>query len=329
MNGLVKMRLNGETSNRVKVVIIAGPTASGKSALAMELSELFDGEIINADSMQVYRYMDIGTAKPTPEQRKRIAHHLIDVTAPDEEFTAARYATEAAKAINDIHARGKNIFVAGGTGLYIRALTKGLFKGPGTDKELRREFILLARSQDQIGSDGARYLYERLKEVDPESAARIHPNNIVRVIRALEVYHLANKPISAFQMEHGFSEEPYETIKVGLMVDRKVLYKRIDDRVDSMMKNGLLEEVRRLLARGYSPSLKAMGGLGYKEIIQHLQNECTLEEAVGEIKKNTRRYAKRQMTWFKKEADIKWFPYERKDEIISLLDGFFKVRGPR
>ena len=305
--------------DKIKIIVIVGPTASGKSALAMELSERFDGEIVSADSMQVYRYMDIGTAKPVKEQREKIPHHLIDIADPDEEFTAARYSDEASKAIREIHERGKNVFVAGGTGLYIKALTKGLFKGPGSDVRLRNEFAILGS-----GSEGTRYLYEKLKEVDPEAASRIHPNNAARIIRSLEVYYLTNKPISVFQKEHNFSEEPYEAIKVGLSADRKSLYKSIEDRVDNMMKVGLVEEARRLLDMGYSPDLKTMRGLGYKEILGYIQNKYGLEEAVREIKKNTRRYAKRQMTWFRKEADIRWFSSEEKGKMIALIEGFLR-----
>lgn len=312
--------------DKIKIVIIVGPTASGKSMLAMELAARFNGEIVNADSMQVYRFMDIGTAKPTREQRQRVPHHLIDIADPDEEFSAARYNEEASRAIHDIHERGKNVFVVGGTGLYIRALTKGLFKGPGSDMRLRNEFATLGSR-----SEGPRYLYEKLKEVDPEAASRIHPNNMARIVRALEVYYLTNKPISAFQKEHGFSEEPYDALKVGLSIDRKLLYKRIEDRVDSMIAAGLVEEVRRLLAMGYSPDLKAKRGLGYKEIVGYIQNKYSLEDAAMEIKKNTRRYAKRQMTWFRKEADTSlppnasvggWFAHDEREGIIILVKEF-------
>jgi tRNA dimethylallyltransferase len=303
--------------NKIKVVAIVGPTASGKSVIAIDLSRRFDGEIVSADSMQIYRYLDIGTAKTVKEAKENIRHHLIDIADPDEEFTAARYRDEASKVIREIHERGKNVFVVGGTGLYIRALTKGLFKGPGSDAQLRSELAMLGS-----GNDGARYLYEKLKETDPEAALRIHPNNTARIIRALEVYYLTKKSISVFQKEHNFSEEPYELIKIGLSVDRKSLYKSIEDRVDNMMKVGLEEEARRLLDMGYSPGLKTMRGLGYKEIIGYIQNKYSREDAVREIKKNTRRYAKRQMTWFKKEADIRWFASEEKDKIISLIEGF-------
>ncbi|MBI5048226.1 MAG: tRNA (adenosine(37)-N6)-dimethylallyltransferase MiaA [Deltaproteobacteria bacterium] len=303
--------------NKIKIVAIVGPTASGKSMLAMELAERFNGEIVSADSMQVYRYMNIGTGKPTKEQSAKIPHHLIDVANPDEEFSAARYSNEASESINLIHEREKNIFIVGGTGLYIKALTKGLFKGPASDKRFRNELTMLG-----AGSEGIRYLYERLKEIDPEAASKIHPNNTARIVRALEIYYLTNKPISLFQKEHGFSEEPYNVLKIGLSVDRKFLYKCIEDRVDNMVEAGLVEEARRLLAMGYSPGLKAMCGLGYKEIVMYIQNKCTMEDAVREIKKNTRRYAKRQMTWFKKETDVRWFVHDENDRIISLLERF-------
>lgn len=303
--------------NKMKIVVIVGPTASGKSALAMELAEKFNGEIVSADSMQVYRYMNIGTAKPAMEQRKKIVHHLIDVADPDEGFTAARYSGEASKAICGIHERGKNVFVVGGTGLYIKALTKGLFKGPGSDARIRSELIALG-----AGSEGAQYLYEKLKEADSDAASKIHPNNVARIVRALEVYYLTNKPISAFQKEHSFSEEPYEVMKIGLAVDRKSLYKGIEDRVDNMMQAGLVEEIRRLLAMGYSPGIKTMCGLGYKEIIGYIQGKYGLSDAVMEIKKNTRRYAKRQMTWFRKEVDIRWFAPDERQGIMTLVKEF-------
>ena len=307
---------------KIKIVVVVGPTASGKSMLAMELAARFKGEIVNADSMQVYRFMEIGTAKPTKEQRQRVPHHLIDIADPDEEFNAARYSEEASRSIHDIHERGKNVFVVGGTGLYVRALTKGLFKGPGSDMRLRNEFAILGSR-----SEGARYLYEKLKEVDPDAASRIHPNNMARIVRALEVYYLTNKPISVFQKEHGFSEEPYDVLKVGLSIDKRFLYKRIEDRVDSMIEAGLVAEVKKLLDMGYVGTdlksvPKAMHALGYKEILEYIQNKISLENAVEEIKKNTKRYAKRQLTWFRKEADIKWFAHDKKEDIIILVKEF-------
>lgn len=299
--------------DKIKLVIIVGPTALGKSRLAMELAERFNGEIVNADSRQVYRYMDIGTAKSSHEDRRRVPHHLIDIVDPDEDFTAARFRTEAMKVIQDIYERGRNIFVAGGTGLYIKALIGGLFKGPGADEGLRGEL----RRETEL--EGADYLYQRLKEVDPVAASCIHPHNMVRVIRALEVFYLTDRPISSFQREHGFLERPYETLKVGLIKDRRDLYRDIEARVDRMIEAGLIEEVRGL---GYPPTLKAMQGLGYREIVDYLHGKYTLEEAIRRLKRNTRRYAKRQMTWFRNDRDIHWFPPEDRQEVFSLVEGF-------
>lgn len=316
LSSIVKMQ-------KIKVVIILGPTASGKSDIALDLAERFNAEIVSADSMQVYRYMDIGTAKPPMRYRTKIQHYLIDIADPDEEFSAARYKDEAAKVIDEIHRRGKNILVVGGTGLYIKVLTKGLFKCPGIDIKIRNELDLLANScTDQFSEDGKVYLYNKLKEVDPDAATRIHPNNIRRIVRALEVYYVTNKPISVLQKEHSFSDEPYKTLKIGLSIDRDILYKRIEDRVENMIAAGFEKEVRRLIEMGYLPQLKAMGGLGYKEMLGYIHNKYSLEEAVKEIKKNTKRYAKRQMTWFKRDTDIVWVKDGEKDKMISLLEGF-------
>ncbi len=302
--------------DRIKAVVIAGPTASGKSSLAVELAALFNGEVVSADSMQVYRRMDIGTAKPTAKERRGVPHHMIDVVDPGEDFTAARFREMALASVKEIHGRGRNVFIAGGTGLYIKALTRGIFKGPPADPGLRAE---LAREADAHGSER---LYERLKAVDPAGASNIHPNNLVRVIRALEVYALSKTPISEFHREHAFSEATFETLKIGLCPDRTELYERIDRRVEKMMENGLLEETKKLLQAGYSSFLKPMGGLGYKEMTGYLGGEYGLEEAVRLLKRNTRHYAKRQMTWFKKDPEIRWFNPGRKNDIIETVKGY-------
>jgi len=299
----------------IKLVVLVGPTASGKSRLAIELAERFNGEIVNIDSRQVYRYMDIGTAKPSDKDRERVPHHLIDIVDPDEDFSVAKFREEAVKAIQDIYERGRNIFVVGGSGLYIKALIGGLFKGPGADEGLRSELRREAELQ------GARYLYQRLKEVDPEAASCIHPHNMVRVLRALEVFYLTDRPISSFQKEHGFLERPYETLKIGVTKDRHTLYRDIEARVDRMIEAGLVEEVKRL---NYPSILKSMQGLGYREIMGYLYGKYTLEEAIRRLKRNTRRYAKRQMTWFRKDRDIHWFYPEDRERIFSLVEGFFQ-----
>ncbi|OGQ04917.1 MAG: tRNA (adenosine(37)-N6)-dimethylallyltransferase MiaA [Deltaproteobacteria bacterium RBG_19FT_COMBO_58_16] len=301
---------------KIKTIIIAGPTASGKTDLAVQLASLCNGEIISADSMQVYRRMDIGTAKPTLEERGGIPHHMIDIIEPGEEFSAARFASLALEKIRGMHERGKNPFVAGGTGLYIKTLTHGIFKGPEADPALR------ARLEREADEHGSARLHERLKEVDPAGAAAIHPNNRARVIRAIEVYTLSKKPISEYHREHAFSDEPLQTLKIGLAVDREELYGRINERVDRMMARGLLAETRGLLDAGYSPSLKPMGGLGYKEMTGCIEGRCALDEAVELLKMNTRRYAKRQMTWFGKDPGIRWFNPGQKKDIIEAVKEF-------
>ncbi|MDH4101711.1 MAG: tRNA (adenosine(37)-N6)-dimethylallyltransferase MiaA, partial [Nitrospirota bacterium] len=294
-------------------------TACGKSALACELAGTFNAEIVSADSVQVYRSLDIGSAKPTPEQRRKIAHHLVDVVEPDEDYTAARFADDAQAAVSDILSRDRNVFVVGGTGLYIKALLGGLFAGPGADASVREELLEFAQAS------GTEALYERLKEADPEAAKRTHPNNVRRVVRALEVFAISNKPISEFQAEHGFSESRYDALKIGINVERKELCEAIDRRVDEMIVSGLVDEVRVLIERydgridGAGPGLKSMGSLGYKEIARYLSGGTGLSEAIAEIKKNTRRYAKRQMTWFRKDTDIKWYSSADKTGIIARI----------
>ncbi|MEK7851747.1 MAG: tRNA (adenosine(37)-N6)-dimethylallyltransferase MiaA [Deltaproteobacteria bacterium] len=303
---------------KLKIIVIVGPTAVGKSKIALELAERFDGEIVNADSMQVYRYMDIGTAKPSAVDRERVRHHLIDIRDPDEDFDAARFQEEASKAIVDVVNRGHLPVVAGGTGLYIKALTEGIFDAPGSDKELREKL------RKEAEASGISALYNKLSEVDPESAGRIGPRNTHRIIRALEVFCLTGIPISQYQKEHAFSERPYDTFKIGLTKERETLYKDIDDRIESMVKAGLVDEVRRIIEMGYSPGSKAMKALGYSHICRYLKGEYDLEEAVRLIKRDTRHYAKRQMTWFRRDAGITWYD-AHKEELIGHI--FSEVGG--
>jgi len=284
---------------KIKLLVVAGPTGSGKSALALRLAEATGAEIVNADSMQIYRGLDIGTAKPSAEELARVPHHLLSFVPPEENFSASDFRREAARVIEEIHRRGRKVIVVGGTGLYIRALLEGLVDSPEGDPELRRQFE---------GRSGAELLQE-LQEVDPETAARLHPNDRVRIVRALEVFTQTGRPISAFRSEHGFAERHYETLKIAIRVERDELYRRLNLRVDQMLRDGLLEEVAGLLAAGYSRELKALRSIGYKEIAAHLAGELTLDEAVELIKRDTRRYAKRQMTWFSRENDIYWLEY--------------------
>ena len=304
-----------------KILVICGPTASGKSALALELARRLDGEIVSADSMQVYRGMDIGTAKPSAEERARIPHHLVDIADPDQPFSAADFAGAADAAIRDIGSRGKRAIVAGGTGLYIRALLKGLVDSPGGADEFRQAL------HEEAGRLGNEALLERLRQVDPELAARLHPNNLPRIIRALEVHHLTGIPLSRYQQEHGFSGRHYRSLQIGVRAERPLLYSRIDERVDRMLEQGLVQEVQRLLNAGYGPDAKAMRSIGYKEMTAHLAGESSLEEAIRLIKRNTRHYAKRQLTWFNADKDILWLEYPAEfDTILNIAIEFFDHR---
>ncbi|GLI39280.1 tRNA (adenosine(37)-N6)-dimethylallyltransferase MiaA [Geobacter hydrogenophilus] len=303
---------------KARLVIVQGPTASGKSALALELAERIGGEIVNADSMQVYRGMDIGTAKPSQEERRRVPHHLYDIVDPDVNFTAADFREHASRAITEIGRRGKRVVLVGGTGLYIRILTQGLVDSPGGDDNIRREL------EDRAHSEGLESLHRRLAAVDPVAAARLHPNDGVRIVRALEVFLLTGRPLSAFQEEHRFADEPYRCLKIGISVERELLYRRVEERVDRMIAEGLVEEVRGLLSAGYPATLKAMGSIGYREICAHLAGGFSLDEAVRLIKQNTRQYAKRQMTWFRRDSEIIWVEYPGKfDSILSTVMGFY------
>jgi len=304
-----------------KILVICGPTASGKSDLALELARRLDGEIVNADSMQLYRGMDIGTAKPTPEQRAEIPHHLIDVADPDQPFSAADFAGAAEAAIRGICSRGKRTIVAGGTGLYIRALLKGLVDSPGDGGEIRQGLREEARKR------GNQAMWEELRRVDPQIAERIHPNNLVRILRALEVFRLTGTPLSRYQQEHGFSGQPYRSMQIGIRVERPLLYSRIDERVNRMLEQGLLQEVQQLLDAGYGPESKAMRAIGYKEMTAYLAGEYSLDEAIRLIKRDTRHYAKRQMTWFNTDKDILWLEYPAEfDTILKYAIEFFEQR---
>ncbi len=282
-----------------KVIILCGPTASGKTAAAMELAQKIGAEIVNADSGQVYRGLDIGTAKPSAEDRKRAVFHLLDILDPSEAFSAAEFRRLASSAIEDIQKRGKTPIVCGGTGLYLKALEEGLFEGPKADLSLRE--ILEA----EIKRDGVDAFHEALKRVDPVAAASIPRGNRQRLIRAMEVFRLTGRPISEFWEEHRLKRTSTVVfLKVGLDLPREILKVRIDARVSEMLGAGLVEEVEGLRAHWDAPALRI---IGYKEIIAHLKGEFPLAEAEGLIKIHTRQYAKRQRTWFRKDAEIRWF----------------------
>lgn len=301
------------------LIIIAGPTGAGKTDVAIELAEQFGAEIISADSMQVYRYMDIGTAKPSKEQRARVGHHLIDVADPDEDFSAARFRRMAGTAISRLHQEGRPIFVAGGTGLYIKALTRGLFGGKEHDPAVREQLRKEAKSL------GLELLYERLQGVDPETAQRIGPNDRYRIIRALEVHLVTGKAISDHHKAHGFHRVRYRTLKIGLGADRETLYSRIDGRVELMLKSGLVDEVKWLLAHGYHSGLKSMRSIGYRHVADYLEGRLSWEETVRLFKRDTRRYAKRQLTWFRADPEIIWMDPEENGRMRVEIDSFLSA----
>lgn len=287
-------------NNQPFLPVICGPTAAGKTSLALELAEYFDGEIISADSRQVYRLMDIGTAKPSRAEQQRVRHHLIDVVWPDEHFHVAEFIRLAGEAFVDICSRDKRPFLVGGTGLYIRAFTEGLLQAPGADHKLRLELHLRAEQE------GSPSLHAELARFDPVSAERLHPNDLVRIVRALEVYKQSGRALSALQNEHGFSSKPYRTLKIGLNIERDELYQRIDQRAEAMFEQGLLEEAEGLLKAGYDPALKTLQTIGYSQAFAWLLEKMTREEAIDDLKRSTRRYAKQQLTWFRKDKSIIW-----------------------
>ncbi len=307
------------------LIILTGPTSVGKTALSIQLAKTVDGEIISADSMQVYRYMDIGTAKITPEEMQGIPHYLIDAFAPDEEFNVVKFQQYAKKYIEDIQSRGKIPIFVGGTGFYIQAVLYDIdFTENDINPSYRQELEQTAKEK------GAEYLHALLKQVDPKSAEKVHPNNIKRVIRALEYHKLTGEKISDHNAEQRKKNSPYQYCYFVLNKNRAKLYEGINLRVDQMMQNGLLEEVKDLAERGYTKDMVSMQGLGYKELLAFLEGEGTLENAVDLIKKETRHYAKRQITWFKRENEIIWINKDdfRNDmEILSHMLKFLKEKN--
>jgi tRNA dimethylallyltransferase len=311
--------MNVSFKPKPRLVILLGPTGVGKTAMALRMAGQWGGEIVSADSMQVYRGMDIGTAKPTAAERMRIPHHLLDVVDPDEPFHASRYCDLAHRAIARLHREGRPVFVVGGTGLYIRTLLGGLIDIPGADETMRRAL------KEEIRQKGLPLLYDRLLDKDPEAARQISPRDAVRIIRALEVLELTGRSIVEHQREHRFRDEPYETLKIGLMIPREELQARIAERTDRMIAAGFVGEVEGLLKRGYDRSLKPMQSLGYRHLAAHLAGEGDLASAVHLIKRDTGRYAKRQMTWFAAEQRVTWLDpgdYGAAAELIGrFLDG--------
>ncbi|MEW5802963.1 MAG: tRNA (adenosine(37)-N6)-dimethylallyltransferase MiaA [bacterium] len=312
------------------LAVVLGPTAVGKSHLALEMARAgkermtWTAEIVSADALQIYKGMDIGTAKPSAYERSLVPHHMIDIVFPDEQYNAGRYEREATEAIDRIHGAGKVPLLVGGCGLYLKAVLHGLFQGPETDLELREEL------RQEAETHGEYYLHERLKEIDPETAQRLHHKDRPRLIRAIEVYLKTGVPISVLQKDHAFRKVRYRTRIIGLTRDRADLYSRIEKRVDSMIEEGLVAEVEGLLDSGYSENSTALQGLGYKQIVAALKGKSSLENAIHLLKKETRHYAKRQFTWFRQMGNIHWIDLgdcssseEALHEMKKVLAGLF------
>ena len=287
------------------LIVLTGPTAVGKTALSIRLAKALDGEIISADSMQVYRGMDIGSAKVTKKEMDGVRHHLIDVLEPEEDFNVAAFQRMAKEALEEIYSRGKLPIVAGGTGFYIQALLYDIdFRDDTGEGPIRKELEKLAVEK------GAEYLHSLLQQADPQSADQIHPNNIKRVVRALEYFRQTGEPFSLHNQRERERCSPYHFLYYVICSDRKHLYERIDRRVDAMMADGLLGEVQALKKRGVKRGMTSMQGLGYKEILDYLDGTCSLEEAVYVLKRDTRHFAKRQITWFRREREVRWLKLE-------------------
>ena len=289
-----------------KILVIVGPTASGKTRMAVELAQRHNGEVISADSMQIYRTMDIGTAKPTKEEMGGIPHHMIDVADPEEDFSVARYVEMAARCVDDVLERGKLPIVAGGTGLYIDSLLSGRTFAPfSPDSALRGEL------ERELAEKGGQAMLEALAQVDPEAAQRLHPNDHKRIVRALEVYRSTGKTITQHNRETQAIPPRYNALTIGLAFqDRQAMWRRIDQRVDEMVAAGLEDEVRRLLTSGISPKCTAMQAIGYKEFTQALSGEMTWQEATDVVKLRSRQYAKRQLTWFGRNPNTRWVRWD-------------------
>lgn len=295
------------------LIILTGPTAVGKTDLSIQLAEAVDAEIVSADSMQIYKYMDIGSAKVTEEEMQGVKHYLVDEIEPDMPFSVSEYKRMAEEYIDEISSRGKNVIVTGGTGLYLNSLIYDMdFGKSDANQELREEL------NKELEENGPAYMYEKLVSLDKDAAERIHPNNTKRVIRAIEVA-MSGEKMNDFSKDLRYNKK-YRPIIIVLNRDRQALYDRINLRVDIMLKNGLIEEVKGLLEKGYTKDMISMQGIGYKEIIKYFDGEYTLEEAIEIIKRDSRRYAKRQLTWFRRYEDAKWFEIDKFDSAEELKD---------
>ena len=305
-------RAAGEESTQPPIFAIVGPTGVGKTDLALRLAQRLEAEIVNADSRQVFRGLDIGSAKPTPEERVLVPHHLYDVVDPDQSFDCARYRELAGAVIADVRGRGRPVVLVGGTGLYVKVLRHGICPGPPRDTAIRSRL-----SASEAARPGT--LHELLRATDPSAAERLHPHDSIRLIRALEVHELTGKPLSAWQAEHGFRATELALRVVGLTMDRAALYERINRRCEAMVARGLVEEVRRLWERGFGPDLGPLRSIGYREVGCYLQGRCDLARAVADMAQASRRLAKRQLTWFRADPSIRWYDVSAR-EVGAVCD---------
>jgi len=313
--------------SRPPVVVVTGPTASGKSAWAIRLAERFHGEIVNADSMQVYRYLDIGTAKPSLRERTRVPHHLMDIVQPDEIYSAGRYSQDARAAAARIHARGQVVFLSGGTGLYIRAFVAGLLGGGGADEALRLQ--LEKEHAAAVAAGDPLRLHRRLADLDMAAAARIHPHDLRRVIRALELCLRAGGAASAIRKAHGFADQPYRTLHLVLDPGREELDRRIDQRCEAMIESGLLREVRGLREMGYGPELRSMQAIGYRHMGPVVDGTDTLTNAVAAMQRDTRQFARRQRTWIRRVPEALPCHPDDEDAVVKSVEAFLRGLVPQ
>ena len=317
----------GVAQNLPPVVVVTGPTASGKTPVAIELCAAFGGEVVNADSMQVYRFMDIGTAKPNVEDRAKVPHHLIDIVNPDADYSAGRYAVDARRAAADIHGRDRIVFLVGGTGLYIRAFLDGLIDAGGADPVLRESLELEQAEATDAGNPGL--LHERLAQIDPEAAQKIHPNDQRRLVRALEIRSMAGTSASALRDRHSFSDRPYRVLHLALDPDREELDRRIDRRCADMVEAGLIREVRALRRRGYTSELRPMRAIGYRHINPVVDGSDTLTNATLAMQRDTRRFAKRQRTWLRAVPEVVYVDPSRVGRLHEAVGEFLDGAAPR
>lgn len=299
-----------------KIIIVCGPTGIGKTSFAIRLAQEIDGEIIGADSMQIYKYMDIGTAKPDARELRLARHHMVDIVNPDEAFDAGMYADMADSIVETLYVRNKNCIVAGGTGLYIKALMYGLFRTRSPNPDI------LSKLETELKKWGAQYLHEKLKGLDPDAALKIHPNDSFRMVRALEILESSGQKISELQFQHQFGIPKYKALKICLYNDRDALYSHINTRVDLMIEKGLVNEVEALADMGYSFDLKSMQSIGYRHIGMYLQKKTSLPETINLLKRDTRRYAKRQLTWFRHQDDFIWLTVDQTNHAIKVAKEF-------